>query len=421
MHTLPILSNEETQQPPNEAVPPSGSDRPRPTIGVRYGAMNYVGEFAHRSNETFNLQSEKVVVQTDRGMELGEILPFTCQNCGKTLATQEQIRKYVKNSGPEFYQPRAGRVLRKATPDDINDHQHLNANISDDLHECRTQGRRFGLELKLVTAEHLLGGERIVFYFRSEERIDFRELVRELARRYQTRIEMRQVGARDEARLVADWEICGRECCCKNFLKKLRPVSMKMAKLQKSTLDPTKVSGRCGRLRCCLRYEHVGYEELARQLPKRGAWVRTAAGDGAVVDSQVLTQLLLVQLEDQRRIAFPLEEIEVLGKQPPKPEPAEAKEPAPDSSSQDSGSAKPSRGRRRRRKPTTTETPPSKADASPPTTPDATPTPSRDATEGGSRGDGAEGSGGLSRSARRRRRRRRNQGGDDAAPPANDA
>src|SRR5690606_17851123 len=114
---------------------------------------------------------------------------------------------------------------------------------------ARKVAQNLALPMKFVTCEHLLGGERIIFHFMSEERVDFRELVRQLAQEYHTRIELHQVGARDEARLVADYEICGRECCCRNFLKKLRQVNMKMAKLQKATLDPTKVSGRCGRLR----------------------------------------------------------------------------------------------------------------------------------------------------------------------------
>ena len=152
-------------------------------------------------------------------------------------------------------------------------------------------------------------------------RIDFRDLVKELAQRYRTRIEMRQVGARDEARLVADWEVCGRECCCKNFLKSLRPVNMKMAKLQKSTLDPSKVSGRCGRLRCCLRYEHQGYQELVAKLPRKGSRVAAATDEGTVVDYQILSQLVLVRTDTEQEFAVPLEEITAFDlPKPPAPE-----------------------------------------------------------------------------------------------------
>lgn len=268
--------------------------------------MQWVGEFSCKRGLLEKCGAE-VVVQTDRGIELGHQLPFCCLD-SPTAVSFEQLRRYVQTSGPEFCRPRAGRVLRQATAQDIDEHHRLNEHVKEDIDQCAALVAELGLDMKIITAEHLLGGERIVFYFRSEGRIDFRELVRELAQRYRTRIEMRQVGARDEARLVADWEVCGRECCCKTFLKKLRPVNMKMAKLQKSTLDPSKVSGRCGRLRCCLRYEHEGYVELAARLPRRGTRVTTAYGEATVVDTQVLTQLVLVRADSQNEYAVPLEE-----------------------------------------------------------------------------------------------------------------
>lgn len=288
------------------------NDRGPRVTGVRYGAMRWVGEFRIPSKLDFPC-GVKVVVQTERGIELGEHLTLTCAK-SKVRADPDQIDRYVENSGPEFYRPRSGRVLRQATDSDVRDHEHLNAHNREDIRRCTQEARVLELDMKVVTVEHLLGGERIVFYFRSEGRIDFRELVRRLARHYQTRIEMRQVGARDEARLVADYEVCGREVCCKGFLKKLRPVTMKMAKLQKSTLDPSKVSGRCGRLRCCLRYENEGYEELVAKLPRMNSRVETVMGPGRVIDRQVLTQLLLIRLDaDDRTIAFPVEEIGPVG------------------------------------------------------------------------------------------------------------
>ena len=131
--------------------------------------------------------------------------------------------------------------------------------------------------------------------------MDFRRLVRELGREYSTRVEMRQVGSRDEARLLGDFDTCGRELCCKNFLKVLQPVSMRMAKLQGVSLDPSKISGRCGRLKCCLRYEDYGYQELAKQLPKVDTLVLTETGPGRVVDVMVLTQLVKIVLESSGR------------------------------------------------------------------------------------------------------------------------
>ena len=123
--------------------------------------------------------------------------------------------------------------------------------------------------MKIVDAEHIFGGERIVFYFMAEGRVDFRELVRKLAQEYQTRIEMRQIGSRDEAKLLGDVESCGQECCCLQFLQLLKPVNMRMAKMQKATLDPSKISGYCGRLKCCLRYEDETYMDLKKSLPRK--------------------------------------------------------------------------------------------------------------------------------------------------------
>jgi cell fate regulator YaaT (PSP1 superfamily) len=146
----------------------------------------------------------------------------------------------------------------------------------------------------------------------AESRVDFRELVKKLAQEYQTRIEMRQIGSRDEAKLLGDLETCGQECCCKRFLKLLKPVNMRMAKMQKATLDPSKISGYCGRLKCCLRYEDETYTELKKRLPKKNTKVKTELGQGKVVDTQILTQLVMVEHEDGTKIAIPLDELEII-------------------------------------------------------------------------------------------------------------
>ena len=168
------------------------------------------------------------------------------------------------------------------------------------------------LPMKTVDIEHIFGGERIIFYFTAEDRVDFRDLVKKLAKEYQTRIEMRQVGSRDAARITADVETCGQLCCCTRFLKILKPVNMRMAKLQKATLDPSKISGYCGRLKCCLRYEDQTYKELGKQLPKRRTRVQTSHGQGVVIDVQVLTQLVKVKSDDGSVFAVPLEDIKVI-------------------------------------------------------------------------------------------------------------
>ena len=163
--------------------------------------------------------------------------------------------------------------------------------------------------MELVDAEHLFGGEHIVFYFLAEKRVDFRDLVKDLAREYQTRIEMRQIGVRDEAKLLADYGDCGKPVCCNTHMAVMPPVSMRMAKLQKSTLDPSKISGRCGRLKCCLRFEQDVYEEFQAELPPVGVRVVTPKGQGRVLAQEVLARKVLVEFEDGRRIPVAAAEI----------------------------------------------------------------------------------------------------------------
>src|SRR3978361_1036204 len=141
--------------------------------------------------------------------------------------------------------------------------------------------------MDLIDVEVILGHERMVFYYLSEKRVDFRDLVKDLARALQTRIEMRQIGVRDEAKLLADYGDCGKPVCCNTHMAVMPPVSMRMAKLQKSTLDPTKISGRCGRLQCCLRFEKDVYEEFQRELPPIGSRVLTGKGQGRVLHHEI--------------------------------------------------------------------------------------------------------------------------------------
>ena len=276
-------------------------------VGVRYGYMQHVGEFSCPPKVDLGY-GEAVVVQTDRGMELGETTLLNCLQRDNAVCA-ERIERYVSASGPESFRRKCGRVLRVATRDDLAEHEHLRAGTREKMDFCNRLIEKHNLPMKLVDCEHLFGGERIVFYFMAEGRIDFRALVKDLAHEYQTRIEMRQVGARDEARLVADYETCGQQCCCRVFLKTLKPVTMKMAKLQKATLDPSKVSGRCGRLKCCLRYEHTCYEDLEQSLPRLGERIETPEGAGVVVGRQVLTQLVQIAWEHGGRVTLPIEAI----------------------------------------------------------------------------------------------------------------
>jgi len=307
------------------------------TIVVRYGVLKMVGEFPYDGEAKPGCGS-KLIVRTPRGTEIGEMLTSTCPNagCSKSVSRKEML-DYIENSGGRNYPfSTDGRVLRIATKEDMDEQ----AKLEQSRHGLKVEARRIAEELKLplkiVDAEPILGGERLTFYFNSEERVDFRELVRLLGAQLKARIDMRQVGARDEARITADFERCGQHCCCKTFLKVLKPISMRSAKIQKATLDPLKISGRCGRLMCCLRYEDQTYEELRKRLPKRRTRVGTPEGDGWVVDSQILTQLVLVELEaSNKQVAVPVENLTEPGGPPPPPPPPYA--PPPPSSQARSG------------------------------------------------------------------------------------
>ncbi len=275
---------------------------------VRYGYLGFLGEFEYSSDESLR-PGQKVLIETERGLELGTVVCRTSEADEYFGINPKQIEKFIENSGESYLKRNAGKIVRPANEQDVREAYHIELDAIEKKKFCAESAKKLGLDMKIVFVEHLFGGERIIFYFLADGRIDFRELVRELAHEYQTRIELRQIGARDEARLLADYEICGRECCCKNFLKTLRPVNMKMAKLQKATLDPSKVSGRCGRLRCCLQFEQKTYEELLKTLPRTGTWVQTEAGVGKVRDCSAITQLVQVEFEDKRVITFPVEEI----------------------------------------------------------------------------------------------------------------
>jgi cell fate regulator YaaT (PSP1 superfamily) len=294
--------------------------KPVHKVIVKYGYLGFVGEFEYDGEKTL-IPSQPVLVETDRGIELGRTLCYSSAGAKGVKVDPAQVARYVQASGSEYLNENVGKVIRPATSQDLCEEHHIHADARNKKSYCMEMGGRLGLKMDIVCVEHIFGGERIIFYFTADGRIDFRELVRDLAKEYQTRIELRQIGARDEARLLADYEICGRECCCKNCLKTLRPVNMKMAKLQKATLDPSKVSGRCGRLRCCLRFEQKTYEELIAMLPSIGSWVQTEQGVGKVKDRQVLTQLVTVILEN-RLVSFPLDEISPVDS-------PDAREPAP--------------------------------------------------------------------------------------------
>jgi cell fate regulator YaaT (PSP1 superfamily) len=274
--------------------------------------MNLLGWFEHHENYVPRMPA-RVVIKTDRGLELGHLVGQCCPyKSGQFRFDEDHLKKYFQDSDIEYPCKQVGKFIRYATPDDLSEEKHLQKIATDELKSCRQFVKELGLPMKLVDAEHIFGGERIIFYFMADGRVDFRQLVKKIAHEHQTRIEMRQIGSRDEAKLLGDLETCGQECCCIRFLKALKPVNMRMAKMQKATLDPSKISGYCGRLKCCLRYEDKTYSALKKRLPKKRTRVKTKYGEGKVIDTQILTQLVMVENDDSTKVAAPVEEIEII-------------------------------------------------------------------------------------------------------------
>lgn len=287
--------------------------RPKKYLLVRYGQMNTLGLFEHNEAEAPKVPT-RIVVKTEKGLELGYLVGLAATyRGGQFRYNQQQLQDYYDKSEVEFSCEPVGRFVRYATPADISEEKHLRKIAKEEIDVCKKLIQELNLPMRIVDAEHILGGERIVYYFKADSRVDFRELVKRLAREYQTRIEMRQIGSRDEAKLLGDVESCGQQCCCQRFLKALKPVNMRMAKTQKATLDPSKISGYCGRLKCCLRYEDETYTELKRRLPRRNTIVQTPKGKGKVIDGQILTQLVMVEYENGDKEAVGIETIEIVG------------------------------------------------------------------------------------------------------------
>jgi len=254
--------------------------------------MRLLGLFSF-DGETLPIQTA-VIVRTSRGLEAGVVL---CD------ATPARIAKL----GDAFEED---RVIRKMTKEDWTELRRIQKEEKDKFTQCQAIIRQMCLAMELVRIEHLFGGERIIVYYVAEDRVDFRDLVKTLASEFQTRIEMRQIGVRDETKLLADYGDCGREVCCNSHLTEMPPVSMKMAKLQKATLDPTKISGRCGRLKCCLRYENDVYTELHQILPLIGTQVQTIEGDACVFAHEILQQKVWIEFADQTRQLVSIDQIQ---------------------------------------------------------------------------------------------------------------
>jgi len=236
--------------------------------------------------------NDRVVVETTWGLELGQVV----------IAPRE----VAENEITEPLKP----VIRKAQEADVNQAKEFEAKEKDALTECGKLVEKLNLPMKLISADYNLDGSRVTIYFGAEERVDFRELVREMAGRLRTRVELRQVGPRDEAKMIGGYGRCGRPLCCGSFLSELAPVSMKMAKDQGLPLNPMKISGCCGRLMCCLGYECEQYREMRKNMPKEGQRVVTASGPGKVVEINPLRETVSVQLDESGvNIQLPATEI----------------------------------------------------------------------------------------------------------------
>jgi cell fate regulator YaaT (PSP1 superfamily) len=262
-----------------------------PKYIVRYGAMRLLAILSTRGGTVFDRET-RVIARTNRGLEAGVVLCEASDNATKQLE-----------------KPGSGQILREMSHDDANELAHIEASAKEEFQTCQKHVDDLGLGMQLVDLEHLFGGERVIVYYLAEGRVDFRELVKRLASEFQTRIEMRQIGVRDEAKLLADFGDCGKEVCCNSHLHEMPPVSMKMAKLQKATLDPTKISGRCGRLKCCLRYEYDTYRDLKAELPPVGSEVVTERGKARVLGHEIIANQILVEMEDHRRTLIDATEV----------------------------------------------------------------------------------------------------------------
>ncbi|MBP3335959.1 MAG: stage 0 sporulation family protein [Ruminiclostridium sp.] len=264
-------------------------------IGVRFKDVGKIYYFSPAGNKIEC--GNHVIVETARGVECGEVV----------IANRE-----VEDG--KVVQPLKS-IIRIATEKDLET-QKKNREKEQEIMKVFTQKiADHKLEMKPIDIDCTFDGSKILFYFTAENRVDFRELVKDLASVYRTRIELRQIGVRDEAKMLGGLGICGRPFCCKTFLGEFQPVSIKMAKEQSLSLNPTKISGTCGRLMCCLKYEQNCYEELLAITPKVGALVETAEGRGIVEDANLLTGVLKVKLDknpDAAATAFKREDVKLL-------------------------------------------------------------------------------------------------------------
>ena len=253
-------------------------------VGVRFKPVGKIYHF-NPADHHINV-GDRVVVETARGIEMGEVV------VGIKDILEEELAKPLKD------------VIRIANEEDLKREAENKIKEKEAFAICCEMIKEHGIEMKLVEVEYTFDRSKVLFYFTAEGRVDFRELVKDLANRFKIRIELRQIGIRDEAKTLGSIGICGRELCCSRFLGEFAPVSIKMAKEQGLSLNPTKISGICGRLMCCLKYEQETYEELLRITPRQGSLVETPGGRGTVEYVDILKGNIKVKIEEEKESAL---------------------------------------------------------------------------------------------------------------------
>lgn len=264
-------------------------------VGVRFKEVGKVYYFDPDGQSL--KKGDMVIVETARGVECGEV---AMENRD---VSEEEIVKPLK------------KLVRVATDEDIDKVKENKKKEKEAFEICEKKILKHGLDMKLVDIEYTFDNSKILFYFTADGRVDFRELVKDLASVFHTRIELRQIGVRDESKMLGGIGICGRPFCCSSFLGDFQPVTVKMAKEQGLSLNPTKISGTCGRLMCCLKYEQNAYDHLLRITPKTGAIVETPEGRGKVVDVNLLRGIVKVQLDkkaDAAPAAYDRKDVKVI-------------------------------------------------------------------------------------------------------------
>ncbi len=263
-------------------------------VGVRFKPT---GKIYYFDPKQFNLKcGDYVIVETSRGVEMGEVA------LGLRDMGDEKLPRPLRD------------VMRVADEDDKNRYRENRENEKRAFSIALNKIEKHGLNMKLIDVEYAFDGSKILFYFTAEGRVDFRELVKDLANVFRTRIELRQIGVRDEAKMMGSYGICGRTLCCSTFLGEFAPVSIKMAKEQGLSLNPTKISGACGRLMCCLKYEQEAYEDLIKKAPREGSIVKTPDGKGVVESVNLLKQKVKVKFDSPAETSikeYPIKKIKV--------------------------------------------------------------------------------------------------------------